>query len=76
MVANGVLLDKIGMKNKEAIIRYLTRKNKTAFSNLTITWIGCFRAVSAEKTIGSIIFEVTNSETGNWMMDEKIVIGS
>lgn len=40
MVAHGLSLHKIDMKNKEATIQYLTRKNKNAFPNLTISWIG------------------------------------
>ena len=36
VVAYGVSLHKIDMKDKEATIQYLTRKNKNAFPNLII----------------------------------------
>lgn len=76
VVAHGVSLHKIDMKDKEATIRYLTRKNKNAFLNLTISWIGWLKAPIGEKTIGSLILEMTDPVTANRMIDEGIVTGS
>lgn len=65
MVAHGVSLHKIDMKNKAVTIQYLTRKNNNAFPDLTISWIGWLKAPVGEKIIGSLITEVTDPVTAN-----------
>ena len=73
IVAHDVSLHKIEMKDKEATIWYLTRKNKNALPNLIISWIGWLKAPIREKTIGSLILEVTDPVTANRMIDKRIV---
>ena len=78
VVSHGVFLHKTDMEDKEATIRYLTRKVKNALPNLTITAPrnGWLRGLTGEKTIGSLILEVTDPVTANRMIDEGIVTGS
>ena len=76
VVAHDVSLHKIDMKNKDATIQYLTRKNKNTFPNLTISWIGWLKAPIGEKTTGSLIIEVTDPVTANRMIDGEIVTRS
>lgn len=73
VVAPGVSFHKIDMKDKEDTIRYLTKKNKNLFPNLTISQIGWLRAPKREKTISSLILEVRDPVTANRMIDKEIV---
>lgn len=57
VVAHGVSSHRIDMKNKDSTIQYMIRKNKNAFLNLTISWIGWLKTPVGDKATGSLIIE-------------------